>query len=183
MGRGCRGRALPRCSRVAAAHQEPSCSATGRCGRMPSSHHRGPRRSGDIKRGHLQEPRWDVAWLGQTQPGGTFLALPPLPRQLIQEGRRWDTPRSGHKDIATAGCHATTWHWRRVTAGPRGGGRGGVTHGWKGGKRRGGDSSSHPSLAEERTSSKSPNPARPISRERVEGGRQQDQQEECRSCH
>lgn len=135
MGRGCRGQALPRCSRVAAAHQEPSCSATGRCGRMPSSHHRGPRRSGDIKRGHLQEPRWDVAWLGQTQPGGTFLALPPLPHQLIQEGRRWDRPRSGHKDIATAGCHATAWHWRTVTAGPRGGGRGGVTHGWKAGER------------------------------------------------
>lgn len=50
MGRGCRGQTPPRCSRVAAAHQEPSCSATGRCGRTPSSHHSRSGLFGDTKR-------------------------------------------------------------------------------------------------------------------------------------
>lgn len=93
--RDCRGQTLPGCSRVAASHQEPSILCGG--------HHRGPRRSGlfgDTERGHL----WDVAWLGQAQLRGTSLASPPqpLPCQLIQGGRRWDTPRGGHKDI----CHS-----------------------------------------------------------------------------
>lgn len=119
MGRGCRGQALPRWSRVAAAHQDPPCSATGRCGRMPSSHHR---RSGDIKRGHLQEPRWDVAWLGQTQPGGTFLALPSSPspayprRKEMGQAKKWP---QGH-------CHC--WVPRHGLA---------LAHGHSGSPRRG----------------------------------------------
>lgn len=117
---------------------------------------------GDTERGHLQEPGW-----GRPSLKGHPWLPPPLPRQLIQGGRRWDTPRGGHKDIATPGCRATTtWHWLTVTAG------------W------GFLLSSLPGGGKDHLQiSRSPNPAHPISRERVEGGRRQDQQEECRSCH
>lgn len=91
--------------------------------------------------GHQKEPLWDVAWLGQTQPRGASLASPPLPRQLIQEGRRWDMPSGGHEDTATPGRHATTW--QRV---PSEGDVAASPAAWV--ESRGGASSSHPSPAE-----------------------------------
>lgn len=52
---------------------------------------------GDTERGHLQEPGW-----GRPSLKGHPWLPPPLPRQLIQGGRRWDTPRGGHKGH----CHS-----------------------------------------------------------------------------
>lgn len=101
--------------------------------------------------GHQKEPLWDVAWLGQTQLRGASLPPLPLPRQLIQEGRRWDAPSSGHEDIATPGCHATTW--QRVAS------EGDVVASPAARvERRGGASSSHPSPAELPRGRKGPAP-------------------------
>lgn len=176
MGRGCRGQAPPRCSRASAAHQEPSCSATGRCGRTPSSHHSRSGLFGDTKRS------LSGMWPGWGRP--SFEGHPSLPA----------SPSPVHPRRKEMGCakqwprgHCHSWVPRHdLAAGPLGGGCGGVTRGSGGEERWGFLLSSLPGGVptwEERTSSRSPNPAHPISRERVEGGRQQDQQEECRSCH
>lgn len=134
MGRGCRGQALPRCFRAAAARREPSCSATGRCGRTPSGHCEGPRRSGSFA-DRSQEGMPAGASLGcglavdpwgEIQPRGSVASLacpcppppPPPSHQLIQEGRRRDAPSSAKKRFPTPMCHTMTWHHGIPAVGP-----------------------------------------------------------------
>lgn len=113
MGRGCRGQALPRCSQVAASTPlwKDGC---------PAATTEGPEDEGlfgDIERGHLQEPGWDVAWLGQAQPRGASLAPPtslspahPM-RKEMGHAKRWPQGHCHswapcHHDLALAHGHS-----------------------------------------------------------------------------
>lgn len=132
---------------------------------------------------------------GETQSWGSVASLddprpPPLPHQLTREGKRWDAPSGGQEDVPTPMCRTVTWRRGTPTAGP-GRRSGGIIHGL-GGEIRWSFllSSLHSRVSvcpkewdRHRRKGPPPKPARPVSKDRVEGVRKPDQQEECRSFH